>query len=141
MSIDKEIGNFLQEERRVFEGKERDTSPCLRNLKGKKGKEKAVVAKTRQIQLKEKWKEGKKDIRVACHNINGLKTRGWKLENLFGWAEEKKITIMGITETNIAEKEGKFLLYSQDIQYKGYWTSAAIDKKKGSGVGILIDEK
>ena len=48
---------------------------------------------------------------------------------------------MIITETNIAEKEGKFLLYNQNAQYKGYWTSAAMDKKKGSGVGILIDEE
>jgi hypothetical protein len=120
MSIDKEIGDFLQEERRVFEEREKEASPYLRNTKEKKGKEKAVVAKSKQIQLKEEWKEGKKDIRVACHNINGLKTRGWKLENLLGWAEGEKITILGITETNIAEKEEKFLLYSQDTQYKGY---------------------
>ena len=48
---------------------------------------------------------------------------------------------MGITETNIAEREGKFLIYNQTAQYKGYWTSAVTDKKKGSGVGILIDER
>ena len=54
MSIDKEIGDFLQEERRAFEGREKGTSSGLRKLKVKKEKEKAEVSRTRQEQLKEK---------------------------------------------------------------------------------------
>jgi exonuclease III len=78
---------------------------------------------------------------VACHNINGLKTKGWKLENLLGWAEEEEIAILGITETNLAEREGKFLLHKTTERYVGFWSSAAEDKKKGSGVGLLIEEQ
>ena len=141
MNLDREIGDFLQEERKLFEEKERETAPGLKEGKVKKGKGKAEDVETRHKQLKEKWKKGKKEIQIACHNINGLKTRGWKLENLLSWAEKEEITILGITETNIAEREGKFLIYNQTAQYKGYWTSAVTDKKKGSGVGILIDER
>jgi hypothetical protein len=78
---------------------------------------------------------------VACHNINRLKTKGWKLENLLGWAEEEEIAILGITETNLAEREGKFLLHKTTERYVGFWSSAAEDKKKGSGVGLLIEEQ
>ena len=42
---------------------------------------------------------------------------------------------------NITEKEERFLLQNHNIQYRGYWVNAAPDKKKGSGIGILIDEK
>ena len=59
MSIDKEIEDFLQEEKRVFKERERETSPCLRKSKGK---EKAEIYKTKQVQLREKWKEEKKEI-------------------------------------------------------------------------------
>ena len=43
-----------------------------------------IDTEAEQKQLKEKWKEGKKEIKIACHNINGLKTKGWKLESLLG---------------------------------------------------------
>jgi len=41
---------------------------------------------------------------------------------------------------NIAKKEEKILLYNLNTRFKGYWASAALDKKKGSGIRILIDE-
>ncbi|CAG8854366.1 24699_t:CDS:1, partial [Gigaspora margarita] len=46
--------------------------------------------------------------------------------------EEESITIIGITEMNMAEKEGNFLAYSTNKKYKEYWLSAAEEKKKGS---------
>ena len=61
------------------------------------------------------------------------------MENLLVWAEQKEITIVCVTETNIAEREGKILVHNANVQYKGYWASAAQDKQKGSGVGIIID--
>jgi len=85
-------------------------------------------------------KDGK-DIKIACYNINGFKTKGWKLENLLSWAEEEEIVILGITESNLTEREGNFLTNNTKRRYIGYWTSAAEDKKKGSGVGILIEEQ
>ncbi|CAG8780743.1 25720_t:CDS:1, partial [Gigaspora margarita] len=42
---------------------------------------------------------------------------------------------------NIAEREENFLAYSTNKKYKGYWLSAAEEKKKGSGIGILIEEQ
>ena len=60
---------------------------------------------------------------------------------MLSWAEEEEIAILRITESNPTEKKGKFLLHSYNTQYKGYWASAVMDKKKGSSVGILIDEK
>ena len=117
-------------------------SPNPKEEKSRKGKRKIESIEAKQIGLKEKWrKEGGKDIKIACHNINGLKTKGWKLENLLGWAEEEEIVILGITESNLTEREVNFLMNNAKRQYISYWTSAAVDKKKGSGVGILIEEQ
>jgi exonuclease III len=63
------------------------------------------------------------------------------LENLLGWAEDEEIAILGITETNLTEREGRFLTLAANRKYVGYWTNAAEDKKKGSGLGILIEEQ
>jgi len=41
----------------------------------------------------------------------------------------------------MSEREGKFLVQGLNMRYKGFWTSAAQDKKKGSGIGILIEDK
>jgi len=139
-NTDKEIEAFLQKERRMFEEKEKEASPYLREKK-RKATKKVDNTELRQEQLKEKWKERRKEIKIACHNINGLKTKGWKLENLLDWAEEEEIAILGITETNIVEKERRFLAYAANKKYVGYWTNAAEDKKKGSGIGILIEEQ
>ena len=92
----------------MFENRDQEASFSLNEEKKRNAKVEATTIKTKQKQLKEKWKEGKKEIKIACHNINGLKTKGWKLENLLGWAEEEEITILGIMETNLTEGEGKF---------------------------------
>ncbi|CAG8458186.1 16172_t:CDS:2 [Gigaspora margarita] len=55
-------------------------------------------------------------------------------------AEKEKITILYLTETNLAKKKEKILEYNLNIQYKSYWTSASEDKKKGSSIRILIDK-
>jgi exonuclease III len=141
MSIDKEIEEFIQREREVFEDKEKLTSPCQEEGKHKKGKERSENVKRRQELLKEKWKSGRKEIKIACHNTNGLKTKGWKLENLLGWAEEEEIAILGVTETNLSEREERFLIYNTTRKYTGYWSSAAESKRKGSGIGIMIEEQ
>ena len=54
MSIDKEIEEFIQREREVFEDKEKLTSPCQEEGKHKKGKERSENVKRRQELLKEK---------------------------------------------------------------------------------------
>jgi len=141
MNTDEEIENLLRSERRIFERRNSDASSSLNRKEKVKEKEKTASIKTKQTQLKEKWKEEKKEIRIACHNINGLKTKGWKLESLLGWAEEEEITILGIMETNLTENEGKFLMHATNRKYVGFWASAAKDKKKGSGVGILVEEQ
>jgi hypothetical protein len=143
MNMDEEIGEFLQNERRSFENRKEKTHPHPKEerSRNRKEKEREEIAKTKQEQLKEKWKEGRKEIKIACHNVNGLKTKGWKLDSLLGWAEEEEITILGITETNLTEREGRFLMQAANRKYVGFWSSAAKDKKKGSGIGIIISEQ
>lgn len=58
--------------------------------------------------------------------------------NLVTWAKENKIAILGITDTNISNNDGKFL--DKDLQvlgYKSFWTNRD-QKVKGSGCAILI---
>jgi len=76
MSIDKEIEEFIHKERELFEDKEKPASPCQKEEKDRKRKESLESMKRKQELLKEKWKSGRKEIKIACHNINGLKTKG-----------------------------------------------------------------
>ena len=139
---DKEISDFLQSERRVYERRQIEETPYLQETVSRRTESKKKITRTEKDQLKEKWKqEGRKEFKIASHNINGLKTKGWKLGNLIEWAESEEITILGITETNMSEREGKFLAHGLNMRYKGYWTSAAQDKKKRSDIGILIEKK
>ena len=137
MNTDEEIGNFLQKKRRAFEKRKRKLSSSLEEEMKKIRKKGIENTKTRQNQ----WKERRKELKIACHNINGLKTREWKLANLLGWTKEEEISILGLTEMNITEKEGRLLLYNNNMQFRGYWANATPDKKKGSVIGVLIDEK
>ena len=142
INMDEEIDEFLQNEREAFEEGRVRRSPSPKEGKSRKGKEKIGNLEMNQMDLKERWrKKGGKEIKVACHNINGLKTKGWKLENLLSWAEEEEIAILGITESNLTEREGKFLTNNTKRRFIGYWASATEDKKKGSGVGILVEEQ
>ena len=49
---------------------------------------------------------GEKDFRtlsLATHNLNRLRTNGYKVDLLLEWALGKDIDIIGMNETNIAE--------------------------------------
>ena len=77
-------------------------------------------------------------LHVAAHNINGLKGDPTKLHKLIEWALDENFHIIGLSETNIDPKEGKWLnrdLHSLD--YTGYW-STKDNKIKGSGVALII---
>ena len=121
MNRDEEIRDFLQNEREAFERRRERRSPNPKEEKSRKEKGKIESIEAKQISLKERWrKEGGKDIKIACHNINGLKTKGWKLENLLGWAEKEEIVILGITESNLTERKGNFLMNNTKRHYIGY---------------------
>ena len=74
---------------------------------------------------------------IGFHNINGLKANRGKLENIIDYMEEKNIDIMGIGETNISEKEGRYTTRGNN-NYGSFWVSADENKKKGSGIGIIL---
>ena len=59
------------------------------------------------------------------------------MEALLDWAEEEEISVVGIVETNISNKEAKWLV-GKDKQYLSFWADADAKKKKGSGIGVLI---
>ena len=140
MNIDEEIREFLQNEREIFEEGKSKRSPYLEEGRSREEKVETESTEREQNQLRENWKKGRKEIKIACHNVNGLKTKGWKLGNLLDWAEEEEIAILGVTETNLTEREAKFLTYNTRKKYIGYWVNAVEDKKKGSGLGILVEE-
>jgi exodeoxyribonuclease III len=74
--------------------------------------------------------------RIGIHNINGLKTRGYKLDYLVEWMKEESMDICGLVETNISEREGKFCMKKHE-DYKSFWMSANPEKHKGSGVSLI----
>ena len=78
-------------------------------------------------------------MRIGFHNINGLKANKGKLDGLLDTMLEENIRIMGIAETNLQEVEGKFIL-RENQKFKGFWSAADENKKKGSGVGIILRE-
>ena len=89
-----------------------------------KGKESHIAPKSTPVKLKYKrpntYKTFEKEVpdirkkeiedlnilNIGFHNINGIKSNKTKLEALVDFAEEKKIDILGICETNIVEREG-----------------------------------
>src|SRR5260364_14981 len=118
MNMDREIDEFLQEEKRTFEniGEESSLYPTGKNCR--KGKGRVDESQTDQETLREKWRtRGRKELKVGCHNVNGLKTKGWKIDNLLAWAEEESIAVLGLTETNLAEREGKFLTRNASTKF------------------------
>ncbi|CAG8812769.1 17148_t:CDS:2, partial [Gigaspora rosea] len=77
---------------------------------------------------------------VASHNINGIKnSNGHRLEMLGKWMETRDYAVIGLIETNVSAKEGYFLTKNLK-NYKGYWSSSDINKKKGLGVSFLMRE-
>jgi hypothetical protein len=77
MNVDVEVTDFLQSERIRFERRQTENnlhSPP--NIRSRKGKEKEKDVEKEKEKLQQKWRqEGRKEIKVACHNINGLKTK------------------------------------------------------------------
>ena len=106
-----------------------------------RGREKNTETYTKTIDsTNQKYRENFDNIRIAIHNINGLKNNWYRLQELLDFGEEKDFNIIGIVETNIKETEAKYSEV-QSQRYKSWWASAEEGKLKGSGVGILIDKK
>jgi exonuclease III len=80
------------------------------------------------------------ELNIACHNINEMKSNNHKMELIHEWALDNKIDILGLAETNISKKEGFFIAKDLD-KYRSFWSDSNATKKKGSGVGILVEER
>ena len=76
-------------------------------------------------------------LKLGTHNINSLKVNSHKLDMLLDQMREENIDIIGISETNISERQGKFLI-PKDSDYIGFWAKANENKIKGSGVRLVI---
>ena len=74
------------------------------------------------------------------HNINGIKGSFTKLELLLEQVVCKNLDIIGINETNTMERQNKFNMKKQKDFFR-VWTDSEEKKKKGSGVGLLINNK
>ena len=59
---------------------------------------------------------------------------------LIDWASKENIDLVGLNETNISERQNRCSMSKQN-SYLGIWTDTEEDKKKGSGVGLLINKK
>jgi len=79
-------------------------------------------------------------LKIATHNINVIKGNSIKLEVLLEWAKQEKIDIIGINETNTTERQNRFSMSRQE-EYSGIWSDAEENKKKGSGVGLIMNKK
>ena len=53
-------------------------------------------------------------LKIAVHNINGLKSRSYRLDLVLVWAAQEGFDLVGLTETNIQECTGKFLMKDKD---------------------------
>ena len=58
---------------------------------------------------------------------------------LIDWASKENIDLVGLNETNTSERQNRFSMSKQN-SYLGIWTDAEEDKKKGLGVGLLINK-
>jgi len=62
------------------------------------------------------------------------------MELIYEWVLDNKIDILGLAETNISKKEGFFI--TKDLnKYRSFWSDSNAEKKKGSGVGLLVEER
>ena len=73
--------------------------------------------------------EDYRTLKIATHNINGVKGNIVKLEMLMDWASREKIDLIGINETNITERQISFSMNKQK-EYLGIWTDAEVNKRK-----------
>ena len=123
-----------------------------------KGKDKEVIAESsKKVPSKEDWsmekdliykkngsslvdqiKTGKHlEFKLACHNINGLKRNIQKFDISLDWMNENSCDVLGLVETNISDKEG-FFLGRNYREVLTIWSSASVEKKKGSGVALIV---
>ena len=79
-------------------------------------------------------------LNIATHNINEIKGNFVKLEILLEQARQEKIDIIGINKMNITEKQNKSSINRQE-DYIGIQTDTEENKKKGSGVGLIMNKK
>lgn len=89
-------------------------------------------------------------LHIGCHNINGLASteNAGKFFNILRFMNSRNIDIFVITETNIGEKEGRFLVaqfnneqHSESDQLVVHWLDKKEDKRKGSGVAVIVNQK
>ena len=99
------IGNFLQEQRNIFIRKHMNEHHSSSRI-NESNKEKNYSNRDYQ----DRSQENNFCIKIACHNINGIKQNKQKIDLLQDWIKEEDIGICGIVETNITSKEGRFLL-------------------------------
>ena len=79
-------------------------------------------------------------LNIATHNINGIKGNAIKVEILLEQARQEKIDIIGINKMNTTERQNKFSMNRQ-VDYVGIWADAEENKKKGSGVDLIMNKK
>ena len=81
-----------------------------------------------------------KRINIATHNINGLNIHKHRVDMLLDWGHEKGFNIIGISETNLQETEARYISRN-NTKFRGIWSLASKTKKKGFGVGLLVEEE
>ena len=113
----------------------------LQNTATKQGSTKGINNKDEQKQINARTFTNNKtfsEIKIGFHNINGIKGNPYKAQELIELGQNLELDIIGITETNIRDTEGRFLKINRK-NYTTYWSGAEKGKHKGSGVGILIE--
>ena len=115
---------------------------ALQSAKNKKAmkKEENKAVNRDKTNIEKIYTRDKIELNLAIYNINGLKSNNQKVEALYAWALDNNIDILELAETNITAKEGNFLTKSWN-EHRNYWASADPDKKKGSGVSLLIGKQ
>ncbi|CAG8853395.1 30437_t:CDS:2, partial [Gigaspora margarita] len=61
-------------------------------------------------------------LKIGVYNINGIKRNTHRLQELINFSEKYRLNIVGITETNIKEKDAKFMEI-QKKRYRDFWSS------------------
>ena len=79
-------------------------------------------------------------LKIATHNINGIKGNLVKLESLLDWAKTNDIDMLRINETNTTKRQNHFTINNQK-EYKGIWTDAEENKKKSFEVSLIMSKK
>jgi ribonuclease HI/exonuclease III len=114
-----------------------------KEMRGSRGEQENREKRSLESNLAEPELENNRElynkVKIAIHNINGLKNNHYRLQELLEFGEKMKFSIIGIVETNIKEIEAKFIGASKQ-EYYSWWSSAEYGKHKGSGVGILVNK-